>query len=486
MTDQSPTTLTETASSSKSDEAIPITVSKKEQSKHENYTDTDGVEYEWNSTIGGYFPILTDKILYENQTQYDYIPQNPTEETTEQPSETQQNTIFSSWQWDDTINCYLDQYKKPWSYDYLRCKYVNEFGWFLVETPIDGKSLEAIEPETGNYYRFDESFSKWLELEPEEQTGQDTNESKENEENSKKSSKKRKSKNEWIDLDPETTVYISGLPPESITINKFETMMKKYGIIQMDPVNDRPKIKIYKDKQTGCPKGDGICTFVKKESVDLAIQLLDKFPCPLDISLTCHLEKAKFEKKSDFDPKKVKKRRKLTKREKSGLEKRKEKIFCWKETDEMTNIMEMEDKLKEKFVNLKILIFKNVFSDPKIFQTNRFLKENIKIELKKLINSSIKNSVEFENEPINTERIKKLILFDTHKSGICSVAFKNKNYASYVKKTLQNKMFIVKGAIPTELEIEYWDGETNYTIAETEEELKKREEEWENYLKGAS
>ena len=35
------------------------------------------------------------------------------------------------------------------------------------------------------------------------------------------------------------------------------------------------QIKLYRDQGTGRPKGDGLCTYVKVESVSLALQILD-------------------------------------------------------------------------------------------------------------------------------------------------------------------------------------------------------------------
>lgn len=81
--------------------------------------------------------------------------------------------------------------------------------------------------------------------------------------------------------------------------------MSKYGILMDDPRTGKPKIKLYKDQQ-GNLKGDGICAYVKVESVDLALQLLDGLR--YDDKHTIKVEQAKFEIKGDYDPKKKKSR----------------------------------------------------------------------------------------------------------------------------------------------------------------------------------
>ena len=67
----------------------------------------------------------------------------------------------------------------------------------------------------------------------------------------------------WFEVDPSknTNVYVSGLPPD-ITLEEFQTMMSKYGIIMVEEETEKPKIKLYLDEH-GNPKGDGRCCFLK-------------------------------------------------------------------------------------------------------------------------------------------------------------------------------------------------------------------------------
>lgn len=73
-----------------------------------------------------------------------------------------------------------------------------------------------------------------------------------------------------------------------------------------DPRTNKPKVKFYKDEQ-GNLKGDATCCYIKKESVELALQILDGW------DLNGHkvrVERAKYELKGEFDP--AKKKQKLS------------------------------------------------------------------------------------------------------------------------------------------------------------------------------
>ena len=66
--------------------------------------------------------------------------------------------------------------------------------------------------------------------------------------------------------------------PENITDDKFVEFMSKCGMIDIDVRSNKPKVKLYKD-ENGVPKGDGLCTYVKVESVQLALQVTKAHQC---------------------------------------------------------------------------------------------------------------------------------------------------------------------------------------------------------------
>lgn len=91
-----------------------------------------------------------------------------------------------------------------------------------------------------------------------------------------------------------------------------------------DPRTNKPKVKLYRT-ETGELKGDGTCCYIKKESVDLALQILDEWDWN---GHKVHVEKAVFELRGEFDPNK--KKRKLTAAQKKRFMENQERLFGWK------------------------------------------------------------------------------------------------------------------------------------------------------------
>lgn len=95
--------------------------------------------------------------------------------------------------------------------------------------------------------------------------------------------KRNKKKTEWRKQKKATTfqaakintnVFVQGLPLDT-TPKRLEEYFSKCGLIRRDQLTDEPCVKLYTDSATGAPKGEGLVSFEKEESVDLAIELLD-------------------------------------------------------------------------------------------------------------------------------------------------------------------------------------------------------------------
>ncbi|KAF7474531.1 Hypothetical predicted protein [Marmota monax] len=121
----------------------------------------------------------------------------------------------------------------------------------------------------------------------------------------RKKGEKRKAESGWfhVEEDRNTNVYVSGLPPD-ITVDEFIQLMSKFGIIMRDPQTEEFKVKLYKDNQ-GNLKGDGLCCYLKRESVELALKLLDEDEIR---GYKLHVEVAKFQLKGEYDASKKKKK----------------------------------------------------------------------------------------------------------------------------------------------------------------------------------
>lgn len=134
-------------------------------------------------------------------------------------------------------------------------------------------------------------------------------------------------------------------------------------------------------------KGDALCTYIKQESVDLALNVLDDY---LYRGKRVKVEKAKFEMKGDYNP--TLKPKKKKKKEKEKLKKMQEKLFDWR-----------PDRLRgERAKHERIVIVKNVF-DPDIFDKD--------------VGLILEYQQDLREECSKCGDVKKVILFDRHPEG---------------------------------------------------------------------
>ena len=78
-----------------------------------------------------------------------------------------------------------------------------------------------------------------------------------------------------VQADGGANLYVSGLA-EEVTEEELLECFKVAGLFKLDAETQRPKLKMYKDA-AGRRKGDALLSFIKPESVALAVTLRDGY-----------------------------------------------------------------------------------------------------------------------------------------------------------------------------------------------------------------
>ncbi|XP_037082514.1 HIV Tat-specific factor 1 homolog [Pollicipes pollicipes] len=267
-----------------------------------------------------------------------------------------------------------------------------------------------------------------------------------------KQRKMNKKKPEWFQLDDSknTKVYVSGLA-ESTTEAEFVELMSKCGLVMKDPLRGNAwKVKLYRDDY-GVPKGDGICTYIKIESVNLALDILDGYEFK---GKRLSVEKATFDMKGSFDPTKKPKKRTLKKKDREKLQKKQEKLFAWQ-----------PDKIRgERERHERVVIIKNLFSPDEFRSRPEMILEY---------------QQDLRDECSKYGAVRKVVLHDRHKDGVVEVIFQEAVEADACVTKMSGRWFAGR-----RLEAATWDGKTKYRVEETEEERAERLAKWEQFISG--
>ncbi|TKR59599.1 hypothetical protein L596_029247 [Steinernema carpocapsae] len=224
-------------------------------------------------------------------------------------------------------------------------------------------------------------------------------------------------------------------------------VMSKCGVIMRDPRTNKPKVKLYRDKGTGQLKGDGLCCYIKKESVSLALSILDG---SMVRDQEIGVERSTFELKGEYDP--SKKRKKLTKSQRKRLEENNNRHFKW----------EPEKSRAFRPVCECTVVIKHLFT----------LDE---MEADVTLGEKLKEEVTETCKRYGT--VKKVVMHENNPDGVASVTFENVENSDEAVRTLNGRL--VKGR---HLEVSLWDGKTKYEVAETEEQRERRLNQWSRYL----
>ncbi|KAL5106828.1 HIV Tat-specific factor 1 [Taenia crassiceps] len=278
-------------------------------------------------------------------------------------------------------------------------------------------------------------------------------------------SRKRKKKGapEWYEItdDKNTHVYVSGLPP-TITEAEFTTLMSKCGIIMNDPLTDKLRIKLYRD-EAGRPKGDGRCCYIKIESVDLALQILDGLQ--YEPGYTLHVERAKFQPKKDFD---YTKHRRLTAKEKKKFKQKQENLFKWK-----PDANKLIRGKKER-----VIVLRDVFDEKDLGLDVSLIPE-------------IRERVRTQCAKVGV--VKKIVVYDTNPEGVVTVTFNTPEEADIAVGFLDKALFTYRapavesaddgGQRTRQLRVERWDGRERFDkCGESAEAEAERLERWNRFI----
>lgn len=257
---------------------------------------------------------------------------------------------------------------------------------------------------------------------------------------------KRKLDQGWFTVEDQrnTNVYVSGLPLD-ISNDEFVQVMSRCGIIMRDPVSEEYKVKLYKDKE-GNLKGDGLCCYLKKESVGLALKILDEYEIR---GYKLHVECATFQLKGEYDATKKRKKAKDYKKKLSMQQKQ----LDWRPEKK-------DGDVRKRFE--RVVIIRNMFH-PKDFEEDP------------LVLNEIREDLRVECEKFG--QVKKVLIFDRHPDGVASVAFKEAEESDSCVNALNGRWFGGR-----KLVVEHWDGVTDYQIEETSREREERLKGWDNFL----
>lgn len=196
-------------------------------------------------------------------------------------------------------------------------------------------------------------------------------------------------------------------------------------------------------------KGDALCTYIKVESVELALNLLEGYDFK---GHRVKIERAKFEMKGKFDPKLKPKMKK--KKDKLKLKKQQEKLFDWRP----------EKKIGDRAKHERIVIVKNLF-DPKIFDTD--------------VGLILEFQQDLREECSKYGDVRKVVIYDRHPEGVAQINMGSPEEADKVVELLNGRWFMKR-----QLTAEIWDGKVKFKIAETDSEISQRLDNWDKFLEG--
>merc|ERR1712228_922895 len=317
------------------------------------------------------------------------------------------------------------------SFDFLQNKFAKEWKkWKDGDESDDNEANECFDDK--EIESFDPSFRALIDL---DKNFKNDSIIKTNVQKKKKRKKSKKRKREKV----ARSIFVSGLPL-NITLDEISAFFGKAGVIATDIYKKgKKKIALYGD-------GNGLITFYQPYSVKLALDILDE--TQIKNGYPVHIKAAK-------DPKPTTQQRK-----KQKINPAKEAML--KKLYGVDAELNWNDDAEHN--GLHWIVLQNVFSQ-KQANENGFIDE-LKREIVTECNTKI--------GPID-----KLQIFESNPNGIIKIKFKFAAHSKLCIKTMNGRLF--DGNV---IKCEYWDGQTQYAMLETEKQQRMRLEKFQNDIKG--
>ncbi|KAF9179586.1 hypothetical protein BGZ51_009849 [Haplosporangium sp. Z 767] len=241
---------------------------------------------------------------------------------------------------------------------------------------------------------------------------------------------------------PISSVFVTGLPLDA-ELEEVMEVFKKGGVF-MEDENEKPRIKFYTDKE-GRRTGEALVTYLRHESVALAIDLLDDTEFRPGVERgRIRVQQAQFkEKERPAAPAGLSEERKKKVQKKFQ---KLEKKLDWFEDDE--NLVKAE-KWNKVCILKHMFTIQELEADPTLLLD---LKEDIREECEKV------------------GEVTNVIIYDHHPEGVVSVRFKDKESAELCVKFMSGRYFAGQRVVA-----EIYDGHTRYEAHKTKEELEEEE-----------
>lgn len=266
-----------------------------------------------------------------------------------------------------------------------RVQLVDETGRYTFTDPKDGMG-----------YEFDTAKGAWFPMWNESLVEQQ--QSIYNEENEKGVQGKPQTEKTETRKRENTSVYISGLPLDT-TRKELVEYFSQCGTIMPDILTNEPRIKLYRGPD-GTLKGDGLVTYFKAPSVQLAIDILDDTQLrPGNSNLKIKVQEAKFDAKTGEKGQEQRKRPRVDPKVAQKRIGQLEKKLDWFE-----GAGEVEDRHK------RTVVLKHMFTPAE-------MREDITLEL------DLIEDVREECERIGT--VTSVKVYDLSEEGVISAKFKD-------------------------------------------------------------